>query len=52
MTAVAPRTALEHTWDALGGAPGALVDVDVVGRDPVLPSSYPIGAMAASATWR
>jgi crotonobetainyl-CoA:carnitine CoA-transferase CaiB-like acyl-CoA transferase len=48
MTAVDPRTALEHTWDALGGAPGALDDVHVVGEDPVLPSSYPIGAMAAA----
>ncbi len=49
MTALEPRTALERTWDALGGAPGALENVEVVGTDPVLPSSYPIGAMAAAA---
>jgi crotonobetainyl-CoA:carnitine CoA-transferase CaiB-like acyl-CoA transferase len=49
MTAVEPRAALEHTWDALGGAPGALDDVQLVGEDPVLPSSYPIGTMAAAA---
>jgi hypothetical protein len=36
VTAFDPRAALEHTWDALAGARGALDVVEVVGEDPVL----------------
>lgn len=49
MTALGPRAALERMWVALGGAPDALDDVEVHGRDPVLPSSYPIGSAAVAA---
>lgn len=49
MTAVAPSAALAHTWDAFGGPPDALDGVAVAGRDPVVPSSYPIGALAVAA---
>jgi crotonobetainyl-CoA:carnitine CoA-transferase CaiB-like acyl-CoA transferase len=52
-SAVQPRIALEQTWSALGGPAGALADVDLDGsapRDPVLPSSFAIGAAATAAT--
>ncbi len=62
MTPVAPRDALTRTWSALGGATAALDTVEVSGADPVVPSSYPVGAlsvasvgvatMAASEVWR
>ncbi len=51
---VHPRSAVAQTWSALGGPPGALddVDLDEVGKsiDPVLPSSFAIGAAATAAT--
>lgn len=44
-------TSLEQTWAAIGGPAGALDDVDLAERrDPVLPSSYALGAAALAAT--
>jgi crotonobetainyl-CoA:carnitine CoA-transferase CaiB-like acyl-CoA transferase len=40
---------LAVTWAALGGAPDALDTVSVTSRDPVMPSSYPLGALSVSA---
>ncbi|MDQ1457624.1 MAG: hypothetical protein QOH28_3244, partial [Actinomycetota bacterium] len=49
-----PRIALAQTWSALGGPADALseVDLDEVGKsfDPVVPSSFAIGAAATAAT--
>jgi crotonobetainyl-CoA:carnitine CoA-transferase CaiB-like acyl-CoA transferase len=47
--AVAPADVLTQTWRALGGDPDALEHVSVAGRDPVLPSSYPLGALSIAA---
>ena len=48
---VEPRVALERTWAAIGGAPDALDAVEVDGRrDPILASSFAIGAAATAAT--
>jgi crotonobetainyl-CoA:carnitine CoA-transferase CaiB-like acyl-CoA transferase len=41
--------ALEGVWEGLGGDPARLVDASVEWRDPVLPSSYPIGTLAVAA---
>jgi crotonobetainyl-CoA:carnitine CoA-transferase CaiB-like acyl-CoA transferase len=49
VTAVAPTEAVRDTWRALGGSSDALEHVSVSGRDPVLPSSYPIGALSVAA---
>jgi crotonobetainyl-CoA:carnitine CoA-transferase CaiB-like acyl-CoA transferase len=49
MNVVDPRPALERAWLALGGAADALTHIEVTGCDPVVRSSYAIGALAASA---
>ena len=52
-TCVTPQAALEQTWRALGGPPGALDDVDLDDRDssdPILRSTFAIGAAATAAT--
>ncbi|MDQ1449227.1 MAG: hypothetical protein QOC79_2198 [Actinomycetota bacterium] len=53
-SAVHPRIALAQAWSALGGPADALseVDLDEVGKsfDPVVPSSFAIGAAATAAT--
>lgn len=44
-------TSLEETWAAIGGPSGALDDLDLDSRpDPILPSSYALGAAARAAT--
>jgi crotonobetainyl-CoA:carnitine CoA-transferase CaiB-like acyl-CoA transferase len=51
-TAHEPRLALDQTWAAIGGPPGALDDIDISGdgrRDPILPSSFAIAAAAIAA---
>jgi crotonobetainyl-CoA:carnitine CoA-transferase CaiB-like acyl-CoA transferase len=40
---------LASMWAALGGAEDALSDVDAEYRDPVMPSTYPIGALTVTA---
>jgi crotonobetainyl-CoA:carnitine CoA-transferase CaiB-like acyl-CoA transferase len=52
-TSLEPRVALEQTWRALGGPAGALDDVDLddlESYDPILRSSFAIGAAATAAT--
>ena len=52
-TCVDPRVALEQTWGALGGSPGELDDVDLDdpdSHDPIVPSTFAIGAAATAAT--
>lgn len=42
------HAALEQVWSAGGCDPGALRRIELTGADPVLPSIFPIGAVAAA----
>ncbi len=41
-----PRDALADIWRAADGEPAALARVSLTGEDPILPSSYKVGAVA------
>jgi crotonobetainyl-CoA:carnitine CoA-transferase CaiB-like acyl-CoA transferase len=41
-----PNAPLAHLWSLAGGDPAALDRVTLTGRDPVLPSSFAVGALA------
>ncbi len=57
-----PRAVLEHLWTGLGHDVAALGDVELTGREPVLPSSFAVGtamqasvaasALAAAEVWK
>ncbi|TCW81968.1 carnitine dehydratase [Burkholderia sp. SRS-46] len=43
-----PRLALTHLWQLAHGEPGALARVAIDGQDPVLPSAFHVGTLAAA----
>jgi crotonobetainyl-CoA:carnitine CoA-transferase CaiB-like acyl-CoA transferase len=46
MPSMPPRTALAELWGLGGGDPAALAYVQLLGADPVLPSSFAVGTLA------
>ncbi len=46
MASIIARQELETIWQAAGGDPAALSSVTLSGQDPVLPSSFAVGALA------
>ncbi|WP_175838817.1 CoA transferase [Burkholderia anthina] len=43
-----PELALTHLWQLAHGEPGALARATVTGQDPMLPSTFHVGTLAAS----
>jgi CoA-transferase family III len=48
MAHATPDLAFAAAWDALGGDPGASAAIEITGTDPVLPSSFAVGAFAGA----
>lgn len=43
-----PHLALTHLWQLAHGDPGALARVEIAGQDPLLPSVFHVGTLAAA----